>query len=139
MEMIIQDFKPKDYDPVIELWINCGLIKSAKQVTREQLTTFCERGTFLIYKEESTRIIGTIMGAWDGWRGWIYKLAVAEDHRRSGIGTQLLSQVTSRLHGAGATIIRAYVENNNKASLALFKKQGYLQMDDFVIVTQGRQ
>ncbi len=79
------------------------------------------------------------MGAWDGWRGWIYKLAVAEEYRRKRVGTQLLNEVTRRLRGRGATIIRAYVEAQNTASLALFKKHGYQRMDGFVIVTQGRQ
>lgn len=137
--MGIRDYSPDDYDQVIKLWINCGLIQNAAQATKKQLSIFCERGQFLIYRERPQRIIGTVMGAWDGWRGWIYKLAIAEEHRRKGIGTQLLSEVTSRLYGAGAKIIRAYIENNNAASLSLFKKQGYQQMDDFVIVTLGRQ
>ncbi len=137
--MSIQDYTPEDYAPVIELWVACGLIKSAGQATRDQLAAFSEKGTFLLWNDDSGRIIGTVMGAWDGWRGWIYKLAVAEAHRRKGVGTQLLKEVTRRLRGRGATIIRAYVESQNTASLALFKKQGYQFMEDFVIVTQGRQ
>ncbi len=103
------------------------------------MSAFCEKGTFLLRKKDSKGIIGTVMGAWDGWRGWIYKLAVAEEHRRQGIGTQLLTEVMSRLRWEGATIIRAYVENNNAASLLLFTKHGYQRMDGFVIVTHGRQ
>jgi len=137
--MNIQKYTPKDYDSVIKLWINCRLIKSAKQATKEQLSAFCYRGTFLIYKDESEGTIGTVMGAWDGWRGWIYKLAVAEQHRRKGIGTALLNEITSRLREVGATIIRTYIENNNTGSLSLFKKHGYQQMENFVILTQGRQ
>ncbi len=67
--MNIQKYTPKDYDSVIKRWINCRLIKSAKQATKEQLSAFCYRGTFLIYKDESEGTIGTVMGAWDGWRG----------------------------------------------------------------------
>ncbi len=138
-EMVTREYTPEDYDPVIRLWIACGLIKNAGQATQEQLLDFCENGTFLLYNDDSGRIIGTVMGAWDGWRGWIYKLAVAEERRRKGVGTQLLSEVTRRLRGKGARIIRAYVESQNAASLALFKRQGYELMADFVIVTQGRQ
>ncbi len=137
--MSIHDYAPEDYDPVIKLWINCGLIQTARQATKEALYEFCKKGTFLLYEEQSREIVGTVMGTWDGWRGWIYKLAVAEEHRRKGIGTKLLTEVTRRLHVAGATIIRCYIENNNTASLALFRKNGYQRMEDFVIVTQGRQ
>jgi ribosomal protein S18 acetylase RimI-like enzyme len=137
--MSIQDYVQGDYDSVITLWISCGLIKGAGQATKEQLSGFCEKGTFLIYKEHSKGIIGTVLGTWDGWRGWIYKLAVAETDRRKGIGTQLLAEITRRLRRDGATIIRAYIETNNTASLTLFEKNGYEQMDDFVILTKGRQ
>lgn len=137
--MSIQDYSPDDYKSVIGLWIKCGLIKTAKQATEGQLSEFCEKGTFLIYKEPSKGIIGTVMGTWDGWRGWVYKLAVAERDRRKGIGTRLLTEISIRLRRDGATIIRAYIEGNNTASLTLFKKNGYERMDDFVILTHGRQ
>ena len=137
--MSIQEYTSSDYDKVIKLWISCGLIKSDKQATRQQLSSFLERGIFLVRKDKAGTISGTVMGGWDGWRGWIYKLAVAEEERREGIGTQLLNEIASRLHNSGATIVRAYIENENEASLALFDKLGYEKMDGFVIVTKGRQ
>ena len=137
--MRIQEFSPVDYDQVIQLWISCRLIKSDRQATREQLSTFLPRGIFLICKNDVGRIIGTVMGGWDGWRGWIYKLAVLEEERRKGIATKLLNEIAGRLHGSGATILRAYVESQNDASLSLFRKLGYSEMDGFLIMTQGRQ
>ena len=138
-EMSIQEYTPRDYDEVVWLWISCGLIKSENQATKQQLSAFLHRGIFLISKDEAGRIIGSVMGGWDGWRGWIYKLAVAHEERRKGIATQLLSEIASRLHDVGATITRAYIENQNEASLSLFSKLGYTRMDGFLIVTQGRQ
>ncbi len=137
--MSIQAYNERDYDEVIKLWISCGLIKSESQATKQQLSAFLERGLFLISKVDSGRIIGTVMGGWDGWRGWIYKLAVAEEERRKGIATQLLNEIASKLNNAGATITRAYIENQNEASLSLFKKLGYERMDGFSVVTRGRQ
>lgn len=138
-KMRIQEYAPSDYDEVVKLWIKCGLIKRNSQATKQQLSTFLERGMFLLSKNESGRIIGTVMGGWDGWRGWIYKLAVAQEERRKGIATELLNEIATRLHKVGATITRAYVENQNEASLSLFSKLGYTRMDGFLIMTQGRQ
>ncbi len=138
-EMIIQEYTPRDYDEVVKLWISCGLIKIDSQATKQQLSAFLERGIFLISKDDAGRILGTVMGGFDGWRGWIYNLAVAEEERRKGIATRLLNEIASRLHNVGATITRAYIENQNEASLSLFKKLGYERMDGFLIVTQGRQ
>src|SRR6266849_5287173 len=115
--MAIHEYTARDYDEVIKLWISCGLIKSDSQATKQQLSAFLERGIFLLSKDDRGRIIGTVMGGWDGWRGWIYKLAVAEEERRKGVATQLLNEIDSRLHNAGATITRAYIENRNEASL----------------------
>ena len=36
------------------------------------------------------RLVGTIMGGYDGHRGWIYSLAVGPEVRRRGIGTALM-------------------------------------------------
>ena len=33
------------------------------------------------------QVVGTVMGGYDGHRGWIYSLAVNPDIRRRGIGT----------------------------------------------------
>ncbi len=98
------------------------------------------KGLFLVYEDPSTKeIVGTVMGGWDGWRGWIYKLAVSPEHRRRGIGNELVVAVSDGLRKTGAGIIRAYIEKENEASLGLFRELGFVPLDDFVIVTQGRQ
>ena len=97
------------------------------------------RGLFLVYEDNQGKVIGTVMGGWDGWRGWIYKLAVAEEFRKSGMATQLLNEVSNRFSKMGVSIARAYIEKTNNASLSLFTKLGFERMDDFVIVTNGRQ
>lgn len=137
--MTIRDYAQDDYNQVIELWIECGLIERHLQVTQMQLSAFQNNGILLVYTDDAQKVIGTVMGAWDGWRGWVYKLAVAEEYRRRGIGTELLNEVAARLREVGAGIIRAYIEKENEASLSLFRKRGFAAMDGFVIVTKGRQ
>jgi ribosomal protein S18 acetylase RimI-like enzyme len=34
--------------------------------------------------------VGTLVAAWDGWRGNMYRLAVLPEHRRAGIGRELV-------------------------------------------------
>ena len=43
------------------------------------------------------RIVGTVMGGYDGHRGWLYSLAVDESLRRHGIGTRLVAHVENAL------------------------------------------
>ena len=35
-------------------------------------------------------IVGSIIGGWDGWRGNIYRLAVAPEARRAGLARRLV-------------------------------------------------
>ena len=139
-QMKIREYSSEDYEQVVSLWLECKLIERKSSATHEQLSAFSSRnrGLFLVC-ESNAKVIGSVMGAWDGWRGWIYKLAVSEAFRRSGVGAKLVCEVTQRLRQAGAGIVRAYVEKQNNASLALFAGRGFERMDDFVLVTLGRQ
>ena len=39
------------------------------------------------------RLVGTVMGGYDGHRGWVYSLAVSPESRRRGIGSALMRYV----------------------------------------------
>lgn len=128
---LIREFGyPTDTEKVVSLMTRCGLLATEADTIREEIAAKHERDPqlFLVY-ELSGEIVGTVIGGWDGWRGWIYKLAVSEDHRRSGIGSALVSEVVRRLRGLGATRIGTYVFSNNEASAALFKKNGFAELD----------
>ena len=137
----IREFMLSDYEQVVSLWLECELIRHKQSISKEMLQVKSQRDLqlFLVCEDSKGRLIGTVMGAWDGWRGWIYKLAVAKDHRRDGLGSRLVAEATRRLRESGATIVRAYVEKDNGASLFLFGKLGFSVMDDVVLVTLGRQ
>ncbi len=63
----------------------------------------------MILAESSGLIIGSVVAAWDGWRGTVYRLAVAPSHRRSGLGRQLVRAAEHRLVEQGATRLQATV------------------------------
>jgi ribosomal protein S18 acetylase RimI-like enzyme len=137
----IREFNLSDYDRIVSLWLECDLITNRESISKEMLKIEIERNPklFLVCEDPGGRIIGTVVGAWDGWRGWIYKLAVTKDCRRGGLASRLVKEVTSRLRQSGARIIRGYVKKENDASLSLFAKLGFTRMDDVVLVTLGRQ
>jgi len=47
------------------------------------------------------RIVGTVVAGWDGWRGSLYRLAVAPSYRRRGIATALVDEAERRLLALG--------------------------------------
>jgi ribosomal protein S18 acetylase RimI-like enzyme len=44
----------------------------------------------LLIAEVDDRMVGTLIAAWDGWRGNLYRLAVLPSWRRRGIARQLI-------------------------------------------------
>ena len=51
------------------------------------------------------RIVGSLMGGWDGWRGNLYRLAVDPGYRRQGLALALLERVEDALRAKGAARI----------------------------------
>jgi ribosomal protein S18 acetylase RimI-like enzyme len=74
---------------------------------------------------DGTQIIGTIMGGYDGHRGWIYSLAVAPAHRRQGIATALMRQMETLLRDKGCPKVNLQVRTSNHEVIEFYKKLNY--------------
>ncbi|PKP65701.1 MAG: GNAT family acetyltransferase [Alphaproteobacteria bacterium HGW-Alphaproteobacteria-7] len=81
-------------------------------------------------------IAGTVMAGYDGHRGWLYAVAVGEQHRRSGIGTALVRAAESALHGLGCNKINLQVRAGNEEVTAFYTRIGYAVEDR---ISLGRQ
>jgi ribosomal protein S18 acetylase RimI-like enzyme len=83
-----------------------------------------ERKLFFVALSEG-RVVGTVMGGYDGHRGWIYSLAVSPDFRRHGIGAALMQRIEQELKQQGATKINLQVVATNAAVVEFYKQCGY--------------
>ncbi len=121
----IRKFRMEDYSSVLELWKLAGLtIRPGDERDDVRLKLQRDPELFLV-AEENGEIVGTVMGAWDGRRGWIYHLAVRPNQQRKRIGTTLLGEVENRLIAIGAKKVNAQVYSSNHRSLDFFKAAGY--------------
>lgn len=71
------------------------------------------------------QVIGTVMGGYDGHRGWIYALAVAPGERRKGIAAALMREIETRLHRAGCRKVNLQVRTSNTTVIAFYEGIGY--------------
>jgi ribosomal protein S18 acetylase RimI-like enzyme len=91
----------------------------------------------LIIAEEGGQIVGSVIAGWDGWRGSIYRLAVAPGRRRRGIGTRLLREAERLLVESGATRLQAIVVEPDNSAIAFWRASGWEQQTDRVRFVRG--
>ena len=70
-------------------------------------------------------VVGSVMGGYDGHRGWIYSLAVKPSLRRQGIAYALMREVEERLCERGCLKVNLQVLASNTEVIALYKELGF--------------
>jgi len=135
--MKIREFKIDDYPRVRDLWQAAGLIlRPGDELEDVKLKLQRDPDLFLVAVQDD-RIVGSIMGGWDGRRGWIYHLAVKPDHQRKGIGVGLVREVEKRLVAKGAKKVNAQVYKWNEQSSEFFRAIGFETQPDLIMM--GKQ
>jgi ribosomal protein S18 acetylase RimI-like enzyme len=83
-----------------------------------------ERDLFLVAEVEGA-VVGTVMGGYDGHRGWVYSVAVKPHHRRQGIGAALIRRLETALAERGCLKVNLQVRASNAEVIAFYEKLGY--------------
>jgi len=126
---------PEDYEAVCDLWKNAGAgIQLRRSDTPEEMLKKIQRDPdlFLLAVEEG-RIVGTVIGGYDGRRGLIYHLAVDPHHRERGIGNLLMEEVERRLREKGCIKSYLLVTKENESAMRFYEKRGWQPMDTVVL------
>ncbi len=73
----------------------------------------------------SDKVVGSVMGGYDGHRGWIYSLAVTPSLRRQGIASTLMRKMESLLRERGCLKVNLQVLASNNEVVAFYKELGF--------------
>jgi ribosomal protein S18 acetylase RimI-like enzyme len=134
LRMHIREFQISEYDQVLQLWKDAGLIIRPGD-EREGIKLKLQRDPDLfLVAEDNATIVGVVMGAWDGRRAWIYHLAVKPDRQRKGIATALVHELERRLISKGAKKVNAQIYQDNTPSFAFFTGLGYAMHSDLSMI-----
>jgi ribosomal protein S18 acetylase RimI-like enzyme len=107
---------------VLEMWREAEVTPPSVSDSIEGLTRLIAEPTaILLVAEVDERIVGSVIGGWDGWRGNIYRLAVTPDYRRKGIARRLVKQVSAALFAKGAPRISALVEREHPWAIGFWE------------------
>ncbi len=122
----------EDYDALLDLWQRAGLhsLRPKGRDSREAIARQLQSGVAaLLGLEVDGRLVGAVLATHDSRKGWINRLAVDPVYRRRGYGLRLVEAAEAWLREQGMRIVAALVESDNPASLALFQKAGYVEID----------
>ena len=78
---------------------------------------------FVALRDEE--VIGTVMGGYDGHRGWLYSVAVHPAHRREGLGAKLVRHAEDALIARGCMKINLQIISANASVAAFYEALGY--------------
>ena len=93
----------------------------------------------LIVAEADGTIVGSVIAGWDGWRGSVYRLAVAPHHRRRGLGRALLRAAEDHLAGFGARRSHAIVVGTSARAVAFWRATDWEHASEQLRFTKGFQ
>ena len=115
----------EDIGPVLDAWARAGA-SGALPDTRAALDALIAwNADALLVAELDGELVGTLIAAWDGWRGNMYRLAVVPEHQRKGIAAQLVESARERLYEQGARRVTALVREADVHAAGVWSATGY--------------
>lgn len=114
-KLLIRGVREHELAAVLQMWQAAGVTPPGASDSIEGLTRLIrEPAALLLIATIDDRIVGSVIGGWDGWRGNIYRLAVMPEHRRKGIARRLVTEISRELYAKGATRLSALVEHEHQ-------------------------
>jgi GNAT superfamily N-acetyltransferase len=128
-------FGIEEYDELTALWSRCGLPfdrddRDGRLRMEQQM--YDDHVVILTLRDDHSRLIGSVIGSYDGRKGWINRLAIDPEFRGRRLAARLIEKVEERLAEMGARVMAALIEDKNFPSMAAFTHCGYEGWDEIV-------
>jgi ribosomal protein S18 acetylase RimI-like enzyme len=130
--MRLREFRlDRDYPAVIALWRAAGPgVHVSPSDSLSEITKKLQRDPDLfLVAEEDDRLVGAVLGGFDGRRGLVCHLAVDAAWRGRGIGSALMAEVEARLKARGCLKAYLMVASENPEVKTFYERRGWTVMD----------
>jgi len=122
----VRPFLEDDEPSVVALWSEVFADDPSRNEPRAVIgrKLRVQRELFLVGESEGD-IVGTVIAGFDGYRGWVYHLAVRSSCRRRGLGRELMREAEARLKALGCPKLNLQVRSSNAEVIAFYERLGY--------------
>jgi len=125
-ELQIRSFCEHDIDLVVALWKDFFREdphwNDPRKIIRGKLQIQPELFLVGIFENQ---LIATVMGGFDGFRGWVYHLAVTPNMRKRGFGKKMMQTLEKKLMELGCHKINLQVRELNRGVVEFYESLGY--------------
>lgn len=135
-KMRIRPYSPEDEKAVIALWRKCNITRPLNDPKRDIARKLKVNPELFLVGVADNRVIATVMGGYEGHRGWVNYLAVDPEYQRKGIGRRMMAAVEEKLLALGCPKINLQVRADNTSALKFYKRIGYGRDD---VVSMGKR
>ena len=123
--MKVRPYKETDQEDVIFLWDECGLVTPQNNPIKDiERKLKVDPDLFLVGIVDN-KIVATVMGGYEGHRGWINYLAVKPSEQRKGYGQSIMQSVEQLIKEKGCAKINLQVRTSNEQVTAFYSAIGY--------------
>ena len=122
----IRPCRPDEIGAVLALWDRCRSTHAITPDSPERVERLVARDPeALLVADRDGELVGAVIAAWDGWRGNLYRLAVAPELRRRGVARLLVEAAEARLRERGVPRFGALVAFEDAGATAFWEAMGY--------------
>jgi len=123
--MIIREYSPGDETAVVALWERCNLTRPQNNPGLDIQRKLKVNPELFLVGLTDDRIVATVIGGYEGHRGWINYLGVDPEYRRRGIGKQIMRAVEEKIRAMGSPKINLQVRSDNAGVVKFYEAIGY--------------
>ena len=127
--MLVRPAAPEDAQAILELWRLAGAFPTRTDDEESVCSLIAHDPEAVLVAEEEGEPVGTLVAAFDGWRGTLFRLAVLSTHRRRGIARALVAEGERSLRERGAVRVGLYAIRTETEALAFWRAVDY-ERDD---------
>lgn len=126
---IIRQYIDTDLEDIITLWEACDLTRPWNNPEIDIFRKITQKDGLFLLAVKDEQLIATVMGGYDGHRGWVNYLAVHPHYQRNGIATALLQQLEKRLIAIGCPKLQLLIHKENMEVQNFYEQLGYEELE----------
>jgi ribosomal protein S18 acetylase RimI-like enzyme len=132
----IRPYSSGDEAAVIDLWQRCGLTRPQNNPGLDIERKLKVNPELFLVGLLDGKVVATVMGGYEGHRGWINYLGVDPAYQRRGLGRQIMQAAEKKIRAMGSPKINLQVRSDNPGVVRFYESIGY---NTEAVVSMGKR